>query len=183
MCVAHFWSHSLESSSFPLDGYIVQVELMKHVIEEWLFRSGLDIGLVTRPTLSHLLDSSRSCPALLSKKSPLIGHCGHCWLSWKIFWIYGMPRSSRIVDNILMARRKGVVLINEFLYSLDRVNMFHFKGKVDGNVFHLNANFIGDYLWGPEERDTTYFENVCTSSFLNPSTPRMKWWEPYSRKE
>lgn len=77
-----------------------------------------------------------------------------------------MPRSSRIVGNIHMARRKGVMLINEFYYSFDLVNTSHFKGKVDGNVFHLNANIHEDYLGGPEERDATYFENVYTSSFL-----------------
>lgn len=50
-----------------------------------------------------------------------------------------------------------MMMINEFYYSLEHVNMSYTKGKVDGNTFHLNANII---------EDTTYFVNLPTLYFF-----------------
>lgn len=65
-------------------------------------------------------------------------------------------------------------MITKFYYTLNCMNMGSIKGKVDGNVFHLNANIILDYLGVPKEGDATYFDNVPSTSFLQFYLPEEK---------
>lgn len=51
-----------------------------------------------------------------------------------------------LTDFTKLEENVSMIMIMKFYYSLDQTNMDYIKGKVDGNVFHLNTNVKADYL-------------------------------------